>query len=140
MEYVVVGGFIVLSSVFVGISVLIARENDDPPLISRFIELDEAGSPLLVATLSSPSCKLEAFELVGECAGSLDSGSCQLCPWADSISSCFPFFRSSRVSPHSPVMTSGCPMGDKGAQAFAQALGSQDSALEKLMLRGACVD
>ena len=75
MEYVVIGGVIVVSSVVNGISVLNARENDDPPLISRFIELDEAGGPLL----ASPSCKLEAFELDCECVGSQDSRSCQFC-------------------------------------------------------------
>ena len=77
-EYVVVDGVTVLSSVFVGISVWTARQNDDPPLIPPFIELDEAGAPLLAAALSSPSCKLEAFELKGEYAVSQDSGSCHL--------------------------------------------------------------
>ena len=78
-EYVVFSGVIVLSSVVVGISVLIARGNDDLPLIPRFTELDEAGALHLAAALASPSGRLEALELAGECAGSLDSGTCQLC-------------------------------------------------------------
>ena len=42
-------------------------------------------------------------------------------------------------SSHSPLTTTECPMGAKGAQAFAQALESQDSALQSLLLKSACV-
>ena len=59
--------------------------------------------------------------------------------WIDNVIRVFLSSDHLCVSSHSPLMTPGCPMGDKGAQAFAQALESRDSAIQRLVLESACV-